>query len=985
MYAIASGYASRRIRVRLKTGDTQNVTIELSPGSKLAGTVTDPNSQAVQGAKVRIGGLTYSGAPAVTDAEGRFEIAGLNPLAHSYKALLTHPTYPAMSASIQPAPAGQTLHQEFVLKPGVIVFGRVTGVRGAPVSGATVGNTESHSMWNCITIKTDRAGMYRLGPVDTGELVLWVTHARYAPSVGHAVLAASQAERRIDIQLKAPRELKGRVIDGNNEPVPGATVTISEYNGVRNLDSRRHSCDSDGRFVVPNAPGEGNLELWAFGEGITGKDHLVDLSLDECVITVQRSGKIYGKVVDAVTGEPIAKFLVNMTATQLGPRTYGYSATWSREGYTFDSAEGLFDTGREGLPVGGLYQMTVSAEGYNPVILDPVSVQRTSKDPDRTQFKLLPTTVFAGRVVTGEGKPIEGAAVAFFSNSNVQERDNWPLAVTDRTGIFTISGLGSEPQCAVVTAAGFGPHARLLSELMEAPGQIGDIVLEREAKLFGRVLDENGKGLEDARVHAFLDLGRAREVLKRFPSLGPRARTDNKGYYQLSGVPTGQVQIGLQSPRNYTIGHKKIDLKPGDSTELNFGEEPGYVITGTVRAGNEALGRASVRLYSREMGPRGDGTDHAGRFKVTHVPYGTYTLSVSWRASSARGSTSLSPETSFNLNRQLDVHKNMELDIDLADSSVSGIGGGSISGVIPETFRLREGLRLRAMRQAPSGENQDAPQEWQPVLVPAVNVGADGQFEVTELPDGQYYLMLWDSQKTLATSEIFEIVESAALDSIGFHYGNNKVLIRVVDSKTGNPIPDALFKIADQMQASFYDKRHTPGEGEGPMAVEQDGLCLFDGLPDGAYQVKAQAQGYFLGESEWLDIAANQQTELFVRLQPAARVFFELADTVLEQVTANRVIVSCKVTESGTQTVVKHQSLWSESDHHSAVISLSEPGYDTYSSLNLPAGAFDIDYTVRTLNVVDRVQIGPSRTIAQDKTTVTCQLGKPVTIVVSGQ
>ena len=985
VYATASGYASSRIMARLKTGDAQNVTIELSRGSKLAGRVTDPNSQAVQSAEVGVFGLTYPGAPTVTNAEGRFEIDGLNPVAHSYNVHVTHPAYPALSVSVQPAPAGQIQHQEFVLKRGVVVFGRVTGVRGRPVSGATVGNTRSGAMWNSITTKTDRAGMYRMGPVDTGELILWVTHPGYAPSVEHSVLATNPTERRIDIQLKAPCQLNGRVVDGDNEPVQGATVTISEYNGVRNLDRGRHSCDPDGRFVIPNSPGEGDLELRVFGEGISGKDHVVDFSLDECLIEVQRSGKIYGKVVDAVTGEPIANFLVRMTATELGPRTYGYSATWSREGYTFDSAEGLFDTGREALPIGAQFQITVSAEGYDSVILDPVLVQKTSDDPNRILFKLSPTSVFAGRVITSEGKPVGGADVVFFSNSNATDRDNWPRAVTDRTGIFTISELGSEPQCMIVSTAGFAPFVSLMSELIEAPGQIGDIVLQREAKLFGRVLDENGKGLENARVHAFVDLGRAREVLKRFPSLGPRARTDKDGHYQLSGVPTGQVQIGVQSPRNYTIGRKKIDLKPGDSKELNFGEEPGYVITGTVRAGGEVLERCNVNLYSREVGVRSDGTDRAGRFKVTHVPGGTYTLSVSWRASSTRGNTSLPPGTRFNLNRQLDVRKNMELNIDLADSSISGIGGGSFSGMIPEMFRSRENLRLRTMRLVTSSENGQTSQEWQPVIAPAANVAEDGQFELRQLQEGQYYLVLRDSDRTLARSEVFDIAESGDLDGVGFHYGNNKVLIHVVDAKTGNPIPNALFQIASQMQASFYDKRHTPGEVEGPMAVDENGLCLFDGLPDGAYQVKAQAQGYFLGESEWLDIAADQQTELLVRLEPAAMVFFEFAKAVLERATANRVIVSCKVTKPDTQTVVKYRSLWSESDHHSAVISLSESGDDTYSSLNLPEGTFDIEYTVRTLNVVDRVQVGPSQTVAEGKTTVTCQLGEPVTIVVTGQ
>ena len=672
VYATALGYASRRIVVRMKTGSTQDVTIELSPGSKLAGTVTDTNGQAIQGADVGIFGLTYSALPAVTNAEGRFEIDGLDPVVHSYQVHVNHPAYPAVSIGFQPAPAGQTRYQEIVLKPGVVVFGQVTNSQGAPISGVTVGNTRSRSMWNSLKAETDEEGMYQLGIVEVGELVLWATHGQYAPFVERTVLAGGQAERRIDIQLKDARTLHGTVVDSDGNPVSEATVTISEYNGVSNLDRHRHSCDSEGRFTIPNAPADGELELRVFSEGITGTNHKVDLGEDECLIVVSRSGRIYGKVVDAATGGPLPRFLVKMTASQVGPRTFGYASRWSQEGYTFDSSEGLFDTGRENLPVNGQYRMTLNAEGYAPLTLDPVVVQPISEDPNRTKFTLQPATVFAGRVIANDGRPIRGATVVFFSNGNVDRRGSWPRAVADRAGVFTISGLGSEPQCVFVSAADFTPRVYLMTDMLETSGQLADIVLDRAASLFGRVLDENGQGMADARLHAFVDLGRARDVLKRFPSLGPRANTDKDGYYQLSGVPTGQVQVSVMSPRNYTIGRKKVDLKPGDSMELNFGDEGGYVITGTVRAGNDILENAQVTLHSRQADPKNRyfnirRTDRAGRFKVINVPEGTYMIYVDWRPSDARKTTKWPEDTKFAWRRPLEVHKNMDLDIDVVD------------------------------------------------------------------------------------------------------------------------------------------------------------------------------------------------------------------------------------------------------------------------------------------------------------------------------
>lgn len=985
VYATASGYAARRITVRVKTGGTQNVTIELSPGSKLAGKVTDPNGRAIKGAEVGIFGLTYSDMPAVTDAEGQFEIDGLNPVVHTYQVHVTHPAYPAVSVNITPASAGQSRYQEIVLKPGVVVFGQVSDSQGSPISEVTVGNTRSRSMWNGITDQTDDAGTYQLDNVEAGELILWAIHNQHAPFVKRTVLAGSQAEQRIDIQLKAPHALHGHVMDSDGNPVTEATVIISDYDGVSNLGRGRYSCDSEGRFTIPNTPGEGNLELRVFGEGITGTNHKVDFSLDECLITVQCSGKIYGKVVDATTAEPISKFIVKMTATEVGRRTYGYTTRWSDEGYTFDSAEGLFDTGREALPVKGQYRMTVSAAGYDPVTLDPATAQPISDDPNRTEFRLQPASVFAGRVVTGEGLPIQGAAVVFFSDGSVMERENWPRAATDKDGVFTISQLSSEPQCVFVTAPGFAPRSYLMTDLIEAPSELADIILDRAASVFGRVFDENSKGMAGASVHAFIDLGRAREVLKRFPSLGPRVNTDKDGYYELSDVPTGQVQIGVQSPRNYTVGHKKVSLKPGESMELNFGEEGGYVITGTVRAGSDALEGAYIMLHSREAGLKNDGTDHAGRFKVINLPEGIYTLSINWTPSHGRGITKWPEDTKFELHHPLEVHKNMELDIDLVDGSVSGIGGGSIGGVIPQLFWSGEDMTLVAMRQVTSSEDPTESQQWRRTAMPLTKVETEGRFTVSELPAGRYYLVLYDSDKTLAVSEVFDIAESQNLEGLQFHHGNGRLLIRVVDARTHVRIPSAQFIITNDLQTSFFDKRLTPRKTGRVMTTDEEGKCLYDGLPNGRYKVKSRGYGYSLGQSDWADVTENQQSELTIRLESAALVHFEITDAVRAQIPTEKVIVNCKVTEAATEAVIKHRSLWSESDHHTIVMSLSESTDDIPSVLNLPEGTFSIDYTIRTFGSVDGAQVGLGKTVAQGKATVTCQVGQTATIVVAGQ
>jgi len=665
IYVVAPGYAVQRFMAPVAQRDIRDITVELAQGSTIAGRVTDQAGRPVPGAELSSICLPPQRRTVVTDADGRFEIDGFDPVVHGYAITIAHPDFPLTSATVPPARAGQTRYQDIVLQAGATILGQVTDGDGNPLEGVTVGNTGSRAMWDCITARTNTQGEYRLENVPVGELILWAADSNHGLYVERAVIQSDTAVKEMNIRLREPVPLHGGIVDETGAPVAGVQVIIHAYNGVSNLTDERYASDTNGRFVIPNAPAEGSITLACLREGICTEEHNFDLGLEEYVLRVRRAGRVYGMVLAETTGQPIPEFTVKMTASEIGSRVAGFRAQWLDEGYAFESPEGLFDTGIDRLPLGSMVRMTVQAPGHGSLTLDPVPIQPVSTDPNRTVFRLQPATVFAGRVVSRDGHPIEGATVLLFSDKSEPRREYWPRAETDVMGTYVLSDLEPEPYCLFVSAPGFAPRVHVMADLLEPANQLANLVLDIAATVTGRVIDENGEGIGGVRVGASASLGRAVDVLTRWPSLGPTTHTDNDGYYQLSEVPTGSVALSLCDSDGYELERQQVALEPGESKEVDFGGEGGYAVTGIVRIGGVPVenARISLRLEPARQSQRK--TDPQGRFRIRSVTEGTYSLWVVWQPGFVEKPTQWPKEQLFHVRRTVHVDRDTELDVDL--------------------------------------------------------------------------------------------------------------------------------------------------------------------------------------------------------------------------------------------------------------------------------------------------------------------------------
>lgn len=927
LYLTASGYVSQRIATTIVAGRiVQNIRFELDPGSRVEGIVTDAQGVPVDGATVRT--FHFTNVPFVTGPDGRFEIDGLNPVTDAYSLHVTHPEYPAVSIRFAPAAMGQTVRQDVVLQPGVDVYGTVTDAQGRPIEGVTVGNTTSGAMWNCIRDETDPEGHYQLENVDLGELVLWAVHPDHATYVEHSTLPPGQKSVRMDIQLEPPMPLHIRVVDQANEPIPGVFVVINEYNGVRNLSQQRPTTDADGCVVIPNGAAEGMITLRAFGGNISGGSREFELGQSEYIVSVFRAGRIYGKAISAATGEPIEEFTVKMRFSQVEKSPSGYSTTWSSEGFIFKSPDGHFDTGREDLPIGGSYRVTVLAEGYDPLTLDPVAVQPISEDPNRARFDLVQATLLPGVVVDVQGRLIENATIAIFSDAERHEPRYWKTFTTDAQGVFVIAGVAREQHYVYITAPGYAAHYCHRTELETESDALPRIVLTEGATIFGTVVDPQGH----PRVGLTVSVTKTSDVQTGpdYPRLTSRksTETDPNGRYELSGLSPGACDVRLSGPGNITLATKSVHLEAGQATQVDFGNEEGSTVTGVLRRGPAPISDARISLHLANDNRRDAQTDNRGQFRFDGIVAGRHRLFIRW---------SEAPPWQSNARSLIEEHSiqvdgDMHLDLDLGD--------GVVSVPIPPSVRDHKGLSVSVRRWTEIPDEDEMGRHWQNdhQARESSRIEANGLFVCERLRPGQYYLTLSDENRVLGITDVFEMGPSDHRDDIVFHLGRGRLSIRVIDAQTARPIPQASYGIENDLEWPFEDRA--------AMETDAEGRALYEGLPPGRYQVSCGAKGYLFASSDFVEVDNTRLAQVTVALQPAAMARFTLSEHLRSRVDTDSVFIYCRVTDLDTQTIVP----LGRSQQHTLHFSLDQPDEDAFSRLHLPGGRYRLDYEIRPYN-----------------------------------
>ena len=573
----------------------------------------------------------------------RFLTCGLSPCALLLAILLAEPAFSETPARPEESP-----------EAAWILTGKVVDEEtGRPIEEARVwvsGNEEE-------AVRSDAKGRFKGAfhtPYRGSDLVAaatgYLTAGAPVAPLAHGVsrLPWEEAGRSdsgttgIRITLSRVATLQGVVVDSEGGAVPAVEIDLAleisatptlglafrrGYRWIREAFATR--TDAHGRFrmsdVPPGAayllrlrkPGFAPLDVPL--EALAAGERRVAMRL---VFTKGRTavGHIVGPEGEAVAG---ADLWLWREGSETRKRILGEKRIEPKEEPTRVSAgpEGSFSI--PFLPP-GRHTLEAAAEGFAPAVLRGLEVAPGEGAADLGVIRLGAPATLTGRVVDQQGEPILGVE-ATTRLSNGSRREVLRQAKTDASGEFALAGLipGSQIVIRFSKAGWLSKPVPVVSVPDTAPPEF---VLERAARVSGRVILEDGKPASWAKITLTLSSGRR----VHFDDL------DDQGRFDLDAVPPGRVTL-LVSTRGYP-SPPPLDLDVeggGHISGVEFVLRRGTEIQGQVFAG-DGLPLEGARVCARPQGARdgsprercGDSHD-GGRFRINGVGPGAHHLVAS--------------------------------------------------------------------------------------------------------------------------------------------------------------------------------------------------------------------------------------------------------------------------------------------------------------------------------------------------------------------
>lgn len=560
--ATAQGFGPAR-RPNAKAGTF--VDFVLTPGSSLSGSVVAPDGQPVAGAVVRAErepGFWAESARAATNAQGHFEILGLEP--GTYTLVARHADFaPGLVPAVVVEPESDT-STDIVLDHGARIVGRLLGPSERPVAGRVRiqeigGRTVSAAVAQILRAEAGADGLFSIERVPTGSYALAVTAPGLASTRADVDVRPGDLEVDAgDITLEAGLAIRGRVRDKAGVGIASATIECLRLRGSSG-DSPGARSEADGSFVLGGLQ-SGSYMVLVSASGYGRSRRQVEAGQD-VEFVLESGGSIAGIVVDEA-GRPVEAYEVS---AELAERQGSFF--WSPNFRPVAASDGRFALEDLGP---GTYVVGVQAPEYASSSVSNVRV-RSGAPTDVGRIRLQRGGTVRGLVVSIEGAPVAGATVEVQGAANSGPMGGeTPQATSDATGAFEVRGV---PAGVVEVMATHTSYAAAVVSGLEVDPAKGPaearIVLTRGGRIEGLARKRDGSALQGTYVHV-TPTGGGRRM---FWAMSVPSPVGADGSFVVEHVPAGRVRVNLMSRsggRFTSIQTKEADVRESEATPVEF-------------------------------------------------------------------------------------------------------------------------------------------------------------------------------------------------------------------------------------------------------------------------------------------------------------------------------------------------------------------------------------------------------------------------------
>jgi protocatechuate 3,4-dioxygenase beta subunit len=869
---------ARSVSVAAAAPEVQDVPLQRA--ATLAGRVIDEDGTPIEGAAVivspsgenvfasfvmRLGGE----AAARTGRDGTFRATRLRP-GDGQRVDVRHDDYAERSVAGLSLTAGTTrTGLVIVMRRGLTLRGLAKDEEGHPLAGVEVTLSATRNLragrggvqlsmigaFSQVRRETGPEGRFEFRGLKTGEYSLSARRAGLGRAGLDPVKVAEGGVEPVTLVLRPGAAVSGSIHDRSGRGVAGWYVAArpsGQGGPALGPDSigTEEATSPDGVFVIEGLTAGETYDLQAMGTaGLGPRKAGVIAPADGVDLTVNGTGRIQGRVVDAESGKAVPDFEVRYTPDAQGGMRFVMRAGPGRQRGPFEreavhAEDGSFTI--DDVPE-GRWTVEAFAPGYESGTISGVTVSEGDVADD-VEVRLSRGNVVSGRVLESRsGRPVLGATVR--AELTGEEGGGMRMvrlggeggeleALTDADGRYEIAGLA--PGSWTLTAAHPDwSDATARVEVKDAPA-VADIRMGRGGTVAGAVL-AGGRPVAGAQVvlRAAGDSG-----FRMSPGLlgggEQSAMTDDGGRFRFERLSAGRYTV-VASLRDQTSAPAEAVVTGDDAQEVQLTLAEGARVRGVVSGLSEA------QLIGVNVSASGGDyfasvrTGAGGTFELTGVPEGS--LSLRAMAGDPVLGSSRSAYTALAI--------------------APGQTEATAEIVFEAGFRV-DGHVTRGGRPVPDAMVMANPELGGGRASGASRTDESGGYVIEGLQEGRYSIAAMSTD----SAPIRRSVTITGDTTVDLEAPAARLAGTVVGAESGRPLSDVGVRIEDGGAGARFVAMAT---------TDSSGHFAFEDLEPRAYRVAFQKPAY---QADTREIVASENADVRVELRRGDGIAVEARDGI---------------------------------------------------------------------------------------------------------